>query len=240
MSKMDAVIVAHKKDIETLDLCINGIRSNIVDVNRDVIVVSNERLTDNAIWYDERDFPFQRSDVVAVVGEKRAGWYFQQLLKLYSILTIPGVSERIIIVDADTVFLNNIVIDGFNIANKMHKPYFDHMNLLVPDLVRQMNYSGTVHCMVYLQHVVQSLMERVEAKHQKSFWKAYLDCVNPNDYKQAGASEQEIYFHFTLANYDNYKLQKMRCTTICTLKDIERCRKQGYHYVTSHNYLRLK
>ena len=42
---IDVVIPAHKKDIDTLDLCIDGIRKNVKDVRR-IIVVSKEKLTD--------------------------------------------------------------------------------------------------------------------------------------------------------------------------------------------------
>lgn len=240
MSKMNAVIVAHRKDIETLDLCIEGIRNNIVDVGKDVIVVSEAQFTDNAIWYDEQNFPFKIPDVAAIVGEKRAGWYFQQLLKLYSALILPGISKKIVIVDADTIFLNKVVLDGFSIVNTMHKPYFDHMDLLLPGLVKQVNYSGTVHYMVYSQHIISDLMKRVEDIHQKFFWETYLDCINPKEYKRAGASEQEIYFHFTLMNYGNYKLQRMKCAIVYNLSDIENYERQGYHCITSHDYLRQK
>lgn len=235
---MDAIIVAHKKDIETLDLCIDGIRDNIANVDA-IIVISEEKLINSTTWFDERHFPFQKQDVADVVGEERAGWYFQQLLKLYSILIVPNVSKRIVIVDADTVFLNMIVLDGFGIANKMHLPYFEHMQRLLPGLVRQADYSGTVHYMIYDYQIIQDLMGEVEAIHRKPFWKAFLDCIDPEDHNQAGASEQEIYFSFTLRSrlYEQ-KIQKLKCITLSSLDDLTKSKDKGYVYASCHNYLR--
>ena len=52
---IDVVIPSHWKDADTLDLCIDGIRNNVKDVGR-IIVVSKDKMTDNAEFYDERDF----------------------------------------------------------------------------------------------------------------------------------------------------------------------------------------
>ena len=54
---IDVVIPAHKKDVDTLDLCIDGIRNNVKDVRR-IIVVSKDKLTDNQEFYSEEDFQF--------------------------------------------------------------------------------------------------------------------------------------------------------------------------------------
>ena len=54
---IDAVIPAHAKDVDTLDLCINGIKNNVIGI-RNVYVVSREELTKNAIWVPESTFPF--------------------------------------------------------------------------------------------------------------------------------------------------------------------------------------
>ena len=54
---IDVVIPAHKKDVDTLELCIESIRKNVKNVRR-VIVVSKEKLTEKAEFYCEEDFPF--------------------------------------------------------------------------------------------------------------------------------------------------------------------------------------
>ncbi|MBX9639986.1 MAG: hypothetical protein K2X97_09735, partial [Mycobacteriaceae bacterium] len=104
---IDVVIVSHPKDVDTLDLCIEGIRRNGDHVGR-VIVVSPQKLTEQAEWVDEKIFPFTKEDVALAIakGDKEkservlkhptrgAGWYLQQLLKMYSPLVISGISSN--------------------------------------------------------------------------------------------------------------------------------------------------
>ena len=60
---IDVVIPAHKKDLATLEYAIDGIRKNIADVRR-IIVVSKEKYTDKAEWFDEALYPFLTQKLV--------------------------------------------------------------------------------------------------------------------------------------------------------------------------------
>ena len=58
---IDVVIPSHWKDIDTLDLCIEGIRNNVKDVRR-IVVVSKDKMTDNAEFFPEEDLQYSLED----------------------------------------------------------------------------------------------------------------------------------------------------------------------------------
>lgn len=114
--KIDVVFVTHEKDIRTLDLAIEGIKTNGKNINK-VFVVSEKKLTDLAEWIDERIFPFTKNDICKQIFKNdiksslylnsernRIGWIYQQLLKNYSIYVIPNISNNVLVIDSDTIF----------------------------------------------------------------------------------------------------------------------------------------
>ena len=52
------------------------------------------------------------------------------------------------------------------------------------------------------RYIVQALINEVEQKNG-TFWKAFLDKVDPSEYGTSGASEYELLFHFTLLRFPN-------------------------------------
>ena len=68
---------------------------------------------------DEKIFPFTHESIALEIFENnnkaltylnksnnRIGWIFQQLIKLYANFIIPNISSNMLILDADTIFLN--------------------------------------------------------------------------------------------------------------------------------------
>ena len=105
---IDVVIPAHRKDTDTLDLCIESIRKNVKNVNR-IIVVSKDKLTDKAEFYCEKDFPFSVEDVGEIVGfHSKTFNYFGGLIQTTSALVIPDLSRDVLVCDADTIFLKEV------------------------------------------------------------------------------------------------------------------------------------
>lgn len=100
---IDVVIPCAEKDLEMLELCIEGIRNNCDELRR-IFVISSRKLTNNAEWIDERIFPFNKEDVARelfdsiedsweymATPQNRLGWMYQQLLKFYAFFVIPGI-----------------------------------------------------------------------------------------------------------------------------------------------------
>ena len=91
---IDVMIPAVAKDIDTLNLCIEGIRENCKQVRR-IIVVSDKRLTTKAEWFDEKRFPFDKKVIAKYLfgdgpyatrknlkkPHPRMGWFLQSQMQ---------------------------------------------------------------------------------------------------------------------------------------------------------------
>jgi len=255
---IDVVIVTHPKDKETLDDCIRGIRKNGVNVNR-VIVVSTEPLTDQAEWFDERLYPFSYDDVFLTIAKgnrkkgkaffkdhnRGPGWYLQQLLKLYAPFVIPGISSNVLVVDADTIFMNQVKFlnkkNGglfcFNTIEPKSR-YLRHARRFLPDYKRaHPEVYSVCHHMLFQREILEDLFRTVEEYHQMTFWQAFCDCVDLREQK-AAASEYEIYYSFAFNHTDQVKLRKLQWTNSVDLDKKKSYKKRGYHYVSFHKYKR--
>ena len=180
---IDVIIPAHRKDVDTIDLCIEGIRKNVKNVNR-VIVVSKEKLTDKAEFYNEKDFPFSIEDVGNIVGfHNKTFNYYGGLIQTTAALVIPDLSRDVLICDADTIFLKETEfvteddIALFNVSydvpkNVKNHPYIEHLSKLIPGLTRETEYSGICHHMLIQSDILRDLAKRVEEIHNMPFWKA--------------------------------------------------------------------
>lgn len=156
---------------------------------------------------DERSFPFKMDDIVNTHGKNpRNAWYLQQLLKLYSGKSIPGILSRYLIIDSDSYFLrptkfinaNNKCM--YSIRDEYHIPYFGHMQRVYPTLEKMHNQSGVAHHMMFEQLYLDELFEMTEEYHGNTcpFWKIFLKEVDEKCRSGSGASEYEIYFNFML------------------------------------------
>jgi hypothetical protein len=201
---MDIVIVFHSKDIKVLPYCLKGL-SNIKE-KQNVYLVSNEPINyENTTYIDEKLFPFTKKDIESYLYEKdyfRAGWYYQQLLKLYAYLVIPNLSDSFLILDTDTVFLNEISFfdNGkplYATGREYTESYFIHMNKLVPGLVKQFpEKSGIVHHTLFQKKFLKEIFEKVESYHNVLFWKAMMQFVDKETAYQSGMAENETYFTY--------------------------------------------
>ncbi len=251
---IDVVIVAHPKDQGTLDYCIDGIRENCSRIRR-VIVVSAARLTDKAEWFDEKKFPFNKDQISYVIrrGDKKKiesfkkhcspGWYLQQLLKLYSSFVIPGISSNVLVIDADTIFMNPI--DFLNDANgglfcvtyqEGNEVYFKHAERLVPGYTRTPGVYSVSHHMLFQRDILEDLFTTVEHYHHTPFWRAFCICVDPH--KCRGASEYEIYYNFAIHHTDQVETRYLNWQNSAELDQREQFKKEGYHFVSFHSYMR--
>lgn len=257
---IDVVFVSHPKDQRTLDYCIDGILENCGKVRR-VIVVSDTKLTDKAEWFDEKDFPFSKNDIALTIGRgslkkseeffkrtgRGVGWYYQQLLKLYSPLVIPGISSNVLVVDADTIFMNPVEFlnDSFGglFCTNPHpakETYIKHAKSLVPGYKRiYPEVYSVCHHMLFQRAILQDLFEVVEEYHKKKFWMAFCLCVDTGAQKK-GASEYEIYYNYALRHTDQVALRELKWANSGLLENRENFKKQGYHFVSFHTYMKGK
>lgn len=221
---IDVVIPSHWKDVDTLDLCIEGIRKNVKDVGR-IIVVSKDKMTDNAEFYDEREFPFSFEDVGNIVGfHNKTFNYYGGLIQTTSALVIPDLSRDVLVCDSDTIFLRETeFIDDNDVAiynasydipqNVTLHPYLEHMEKLIPGLTKQTQYSGICHHMLIQKDLLEEMFKKVEEIHRMPFWKADIS-VTLEDYKSLNPKPShgdapllfttyELYFNYVLKYHPN-------------------------------------
>lgn len=255
---IDVIIPCTDKDLATLEMSIQGIKENGKDIRR-VIVISSKKLSDNAEWFNEADFPFQKYDIAVSLFKgdaaraseylktpnNRIGWYYQQLLKLYAPSVIPNISSNVLMVDADTIFLNPVSFISssgkplYNSGNEYHLPYFCHAEKLTGSTVKRLynQFSGISHHMLFQKKILQELFSHVESIHNKTFWNAFCSCVDQRDICYSGASEYEIYFNFVLSKPGIAEIRPLQWATV-RLEDIPHYKETSLHYISSHSWMR--
>jgi hypothetical protein len=254
-SPIDVIIPCVEKDLPILELCIKGIKENGHNVRR-IIVVSKNRLTNSAEWFDESNYPFSFQDIKNALinnnpkrqkeleSTKRTGWYYQQLLKLYTHFTIPNISPNVLILDSDTIFLKPVYFVNehdaaiFNTHKQYHQPYFDHAVKLVPNFRKVHPRSGITNFMLFQKPVIERLFSSVENLHKKTFWKIFCNLVDTADLSFAGASEYEIYFNFALSCSDQFSIKTLKHRDLRYINSIDRYKKANFDSVSLHAYSR--
>lgn len=256
---LDVVIPTATKDIVTLELAIQGIKENCPEVRR-IIVVSDKRLTECAEWVDEAIYPFSKKEIAHALSlgkaalreellkpHSRCGWYYQQLLKLYAPFVIEDISSNVLIVDADTIFLNPVTFltkkKGalFNATDKeAHLPYIIHAKKLIPNFTKlYAHLSGVTHHMLFQRPILADLFKCVEIAHRKEFWKAFCHTVDRLHLQRSGASEYEIYFNYALSCTDQVKIRKLDWKNITSLDQMLECQQKRLDYVSIHSWMLL-
>lgn len=254
---IDVVIPCRKKDLLTLDLCIEGIKKNGCNIRR-VIVISETPLTDKAEWFNENAFPFDRPAIAYWLlkgneerlgdfntPDSRDGWYYQQLLKLYAPFVIPGISSNVLLLDADTIFLNPVKFQDhqggglYNVGFEFFPAYFEHAERLLPGFQRVFpKHSGITHHMLVQKAVIESLFCEVENHHKLDFWQAFCFEVDIDKIFFSGASEYEIYFNYVFSKTNQVKVRHLKWKNITSLHNLENFRKKGFHFVSCHSWSR--
>lgn len=255
---IDVVIPCTDKDLLTLNLCIRGIRANGQNIRR-IIVVSDKKLTDEAEWFDEKNYPFTKYEIALEIfggnheeaqkfissPRTRVGWIFAQCLKLYAAFVIPNISSNILCLDSDTVFLNPVTFLNksgggmYNPGTEYHMPYFQHMQKLLPGLKRLWTqHSGISHHMIFQKPIIDNLFAMIEAYHHTDTWRAICRCIDRNAVYGSAFSEYEIYFNFAFARTQQVSLRFLKWENTGQLNTINSYNKSGFHYISCHSYMR--
>jgi hypothetical protein len=255
MSKLiDVVIPTHEKDLLTLNYVIDGVKKNIANVGR-IIVVSKKKYTDKAEWFDESLYPFSYKEISDILDGQRVGWHYQQLLKLYASFVIPDICENILILDADTVFYRKV--EFFSAANlplynlskdkdldksDFQQTTFKHITKILPEIgqnfpIKFKNVSGVCHHMLFQRNILKDLMQRVENANFNGgkFYEIFLK----NRYNSCGVTEYNLYFYFLISCHPNsYEIRILNYKNTSKFYPwLERLRKK-YHYCSYHSYMR--
>jgi FkbM family methyltransferase len=201
---IDAMLPLGPDEGDTVELSVRSVRTFARHVRHIYVVGAEDPRIEGVRFIDERAFPFDREAIQRSIGSAtRAGWYLQQLLKLYFQRVHRASLEHVLAVDADTIFLRPCqFMDAgrpiVNFGDRYEPAFFEHMTRLHPQLHRMMAYSGITHSMLFTRAWLRELHDLVEAHHRGTpFWETYLRSIDPAT-RELGASEAEIYFNFSL------------------------------------------
>jgi hypothetical protein len=245
----DVVVPVGPCDLEVVCRQLECTRRNVIG-RRNVYVVipvgSPPVSYEGVTVVTEDLFPFSFADVVGYgIPSDRAGWFLQQLIKLYAGFVIPGLLPRYLVLDADTCFLKPTTFtEGPQLlywcSLERHEPYMQHMNRLLPTLTRYYHrLSGICHHMMLDRAVVQEFMNAV-ADHQNDlepFWRHFLKCVDPLE--SSGASEYELYFAWICHYHKQHvKLRPLRWANVGLSQLEEQLASPTLDFASCHWYRR--
>lgn len=137
----------------------------------------------------------------------RAGWYFQQFIKMSYAFQCEA--EYYVSWDMDTVPLRDIPFfskeDGkpqFFERNEDHEAYFTTLNTLCPGKIKKCRQARSFvnQFMIFKTDIMKELVEMIgdSAVKGDNWWEKILHAVDPNDITQAGFSEFETYGNYTM------------------------------------------
>lgn len=258
---IDVVIPCHPKDKEKLKEVIPALKETIHNL-RNIFVISSKKITSLAEWFDESKFPFSKLGIAKKIfnGDEskakeylqkpkcRIGWIFQQLLKLYSPFVISNISDNVLIVDADTIFLKKIdFLDPqtnagiLTAAYEYHKPYFDHAKKLIPGFKKITEHSGVAHHMLFQKQIMLDLFRVIAFIHKKEPWIAICDCIDLEQLPFSSMSEYEIYANFAAAHSDKVNFRKLKWKSKeiegDLKEEIEQAKAEEVDYVSLHTWI---
>jgi len=149
--------------------------------------------------------------------EKRAGWYFQQFLKL-GISKSNKISGLYLVWDADCVVLKPISFVSndkkvlFDTTKEHHQPYFDIIDRLI-GIKKQVNHSFISEHLVFDKKIVSDLLDKIENRDESEWWIKILNTVDSEMLSYSGFSEYELYGNFVAKYYpEHYRIRKLRKT----------------------------
>ena len=238
----DIVIPVGPNDLSIISSTIRYTQANVLDYRHIYLVSKNEIKLNGCIYVSEDQFPIQIETVKKMADfRNRAGWYYQQIIKLYAGRCIPDILENYVVIDSDVYFLKPTTFMKygaplFATGTEYHPPYFEHMTRLHPQLKRMMNVSGICHHMVFTKTYLEELFQLVEDQSSTSrpFWKIFLEELS-RPIPESGASEYEIYFNFML----QYHRLEMQIRNLSWTNCSSLSQAQPHHaYVAIHHYMR--
>ena len=255
--KFDHVIITHEKDFDTLPLCLEGL-VNVVGGTDKVYVISNKNPNISGVEFvDEREFDghFTFEKTKSILDERkkgiydgcRAGWIYQQFLKLMCWKAMNFTNGRYHVVDSDTIYLRDVNYEEslFSYSRPYHVSegniWYQTYNCTFKNLIGKTHEKSYIcHNMVFDQKFLSEMISEVETDKGKAFDEAVCHCVC---FDQNGPffSEYEMYGNWMNTNHPSMckeiKVDWKDISFIPTKENISELATM-FDFVSAHAYLR--
>jgi len=215
--KIDIVIPSIEKDLATLPHVIDFARANVLHPLGNIYVVSpdSERIRqvcsekECIFIHEDTLLPIRKSDIDYRVGTlDRAGWMYQQFLKLSG--DIFCTQENYLVLDSDTLLVRPQVFerDGkfiFNFSDEYHLPYFEVYERLL-GYPASCPVSLTSHHILVNIHKLGQLKADLEARNGLVWYDAIMNGIDKSE--PSGHSDYDTYGQYALRGMkDNVYLE---------------------------------
>lgn len=226
--ELEVVICLHESHLKNFKLVVSQLYKNLKDIK--IVVISNIKLKEKIKNIDSRIEVLDEDTLVKglslsriknILKEKigngsRAGWYFQQFLKMsYSLVTK---SNYYLIWDSDLILLKEL--DFFTKDNKMiiykkteyHIPYFETLEKIL-GLGKKFDFSFIAEHFLIKTKIMKEMIEKIEVNKNiegKYFFEKILNSISIKDLPYSGFSEFETYGTYALSNFvENFEVRKI-------------------------------
>ncbi|MDR0263385.1 MAG: DUF6492 family protein [Sphingobacterium sp.] len=210
-----------------------------------LVFVNENELFDRFNFQSVADFLRQK-----INDGNRAGWYFQQFLKMEISKIIQ--SDYYLIWDADTIPLKPIKFFDENEkvlihkSEENHKPYFETLEHIL-GIKKTVNYSFISEHFMVQTKLMQKMLLELSTNAENQVWPYYiLENIATKDIALSGFSEYETYGSFlNSTNPNSFRLRttpsellnttrngSMISDTLPSSKDLKFLEVLGLHYVT--------
>ena len=211
---IDVIITVAPKDVSKLENCLIGIQKNVLHPISKIFVIG---IMSNELDSIEKKFKCTHVNEKELLDKNqlkikyiynnidRSGWLFQQFLNYQGVLDLGNENFKLA-VDADTVFSKKqkFIKNGkmvFNATNSYHYPYFFVASQLL-DLNKMTKVSFTSHHILYNKKIFTEMINYIEKKYNKKWYKAILNVLNFSIL--SNHSDFETYAQFVMNNYKKF------------------------------------
>ncbi len=216
--RIDVLIPAIEKDLETLPFVIDAVRKNVQHPIGDILIVApklkriRELCTRKECKFidENKVLPITKKNIrYGTTKWERSGWLFQQLLKLSG--DSLGKAKFFLAIDADTVLIQpHIFRSGKKTlfyCRKWSQPeYFKTYRKLMKEKAASPS-SFVTHYMLFEKSKLAQLKKTIESNHRTKWYSAILRSMDKS--KQFAFSEFETYGNFLYSqNPDKLILKK--------------------------------
>jgi len=208
--KLDVIIPLIEKDLFTFPYMIDSVRKNLLHPLGRIYVISPKSEKIRKICKEKDLININENEILPlcvkdidynVNGVNRAGWLFQQFLKL-SADKISN-SDSYLFADTDTIFIRPQKFESggkyiFDVSDEYHVPYFKMYKRLVGEDTLEV-ISFIAHHMIVNKKILIEIKDMIEKRFGCRWYEAILQNIDKDE--PSGFSEFELYGHYMLNHY---------------------------------------
>ena len=226
LENYDIIIPVAKSHVEQLKINLEFVQKNFG--REKIILLCSEKTFAQFKGYDVEFLngndvlPGMNLESVAeIISErggnpKRAGWYFQQFLKMYYAFTCQ--KDYYLIWDADTIplkpiyFLNRQGNMFFNMKTEHHLPYFELIQKFFGDGLKFVESPTPSFISAGMLIKASIMRELVDEMGGEDFWKKILNAIDAPNLSGSGFSEFETYGTYLVNKYPQLYIKRQLST----------------------------